>query len=175
MGKSSLKDVERTLRARLDPQAVTGTSFITPAQLVTMSRKVGMDLSDQDAFAILNYYCPCTIINKSTIDRPSFQPTFAWGSFQKAFWGPSQVNSQGCCTLNNLSTPPGSRNLLTQAEAMVQSWVPPKYTPASARTLSQAHDALKAVLARHAKQGSNGLRKLLRLLLGCNSEHYGVG
>lgn len=151
MGKKPLHVLENELRARLDPEQINASSNITPAELVTLGKKAGIHLSDQDSYTILSHHSRCTIANRFTLDRPSFQPTFSWQAFQKGFWGPSQ------------------------AEAMVQDWVPNPYTPQKQRTLSDAHDSLKKVLSKHAKQGSNGLRKLLRLLLGANSEHYGIG
>lgn len=151
MGKKPLRSVENDLRVKLDPDSVRSSGNVTPGDLVTLGKKVGIHLSDQDAYAILSHYSKCTISNRFSLDRPSFQPTFSWQAFQKNFWGPSQ------------------------AEAMVQDWTPEPYSAKKPRSLSEAHDSLKTVLAKHAKQGSNGLRKLLRLLLGAASDHYGVG
>jgi len=153
MGRQSLQEIELLLRTKVQPDRVKqSVQNITPGELVKLARPVGVALSEQDAFALLNHYSSAETVNRYTSDLPSFQPGFSWPKFRRNFWGQSP------------------------ADAMVQGWVPDNLPQAAkSRSLTHAQESLRLTLQGHAKSGSPGLRKLLRMLLGNAAGNYGMG
>ena len=93
MGRQSLQEIELLLRSKVQPDRVKqSVQNITPGELVKLARPVGVALSEQDAFALLNHYSSAETVNRYTSDLPSFQPGFSWQKFRRNFWGQSPVS-----------------------------------------------------------------------------------